>query len=123
MFLTRFIPFSAMLIRLFKKPLQSLPELISQEELSFLFSNLEELHDTHEKFLAAMEDLFSGRDPTSIGSQLGLLFLQMAPEWKNYSVYCNNYFIAMATLDKVKENKKFAQWLKVRLCLDSIALF
>jgi hypothetical protein len=91
------------------------PDVISAEEVLFIFANIEDLLAVHVKFLKYMDDLFVSSDVAQIGAPLGSLFLQFAPAMKIYSTYCNNYFIGHATLERAKDRKTFASWLKVRI--------
>ena len=51
-----------LLISHFKRPMENLPDIVSQQEVDMIFSNIEELRDANKTFLQALEQAFQSND-------------------------------------------------------------
>jgi hypothetical protein len=118
-----------LLISHFKRPMENLPDIVSQQEVDMIFSNIEELRDANKTFLQALEQAFQSNDFMIVTKLVANYFMYeqvclasravpnlfrsaIAPEWRRYSVFCNNYWLSMNCLTACKERKSFAAWLK-----------
>lgn len=66
-----------LIINNFKRPLESLPDILSSREIELIFSNIEELRQSHVAFLAALEQMqqHAPNDLLAQCRQLAALFL------------------------------------------------
>jgi RhoGEF domain len=85
------------------------PEILSASDISALFSNVEVVLVWNESFCKSL------RAHISYDETFGDLFLDMLPLLRQaYSQYSENYEHAMATYERCKSRKQFAQWLESR---------
>ncbi|KAL1924524.1 uncharacterized protein VTP21DRAFT_4178 [Calcarisporiella thermophila] len=83
--------------------------IITQEELSFIFCNVEQILEFHEQLLSDLEERERIWGPTQI---VGDIFLKTNPYLKMYSHYLKNYPVAIMTIEKLlKTNTNFKKFL------------
>jgi len=110
----RYIVQLRMLIDRFLVPIRarsaSGKEVIRLEELTFLFCNVESITEEHSRNLRRLESLF---DLWPFVSNVGKVFLELAPSLKSYHSYISNFKNAQDTLSRLKSEKgKFSQFLQ-----------
>lgn len=90
--------------RVFLQPLRQLSvasdPLITPEDLSKIFANLEIILSVHAQLLASLQDRMS---KWSRSQQIGDIFVTWAPYLKFYTQYVGNYNTALATLAECKK--------------------
>ncbi|KAL0483141.1 hypothetical protein AKO1_014817 [Acrasis kona] len=70
------------------------------------FSDIEVISNVAEAFLTKLEEAI-GSESFNDRSKISDVFLSMAPFFKTYTRYCNNYDKAVAQLKKSRENQEF----------------
>ena len=85
--------------------------LISRAQLNDIFSTLEIIVELNRNLLNDLRDRLS-KWPTV--QKFGDLFVRMSPILRLYSGYVRNYEVAQKTLDSMKENAPFAEFLAER---------
>jgi len=105
----RYVHHLDLIVNLFLRPLQK-TDILTPAEISAIFMNIEKLYQLARNFLRQLEELFT-EDPLVIGHRIGLLFLNMVPEWRQYSYLVNHFEGAQIQLSRCKERKSFRDWL------------
>jgi hypothetical protein len=83
--------------------------IIEEEDIQIIFSNIETMRGVNCVFLKRLEDRLSSWHDTQY---LGDIFIEMAPFFKTYCAYVDNYPRAMARARVLREqNQLFAEFL------------
>lgn len=90
------------------------PDLLNDEEVTSIFSNLSQILEFQRSFLA---DLEASIDSTNTArSKIAPVFLKHLPGFRLYSEYCNCHAAAVATLEEVSRRNGVARfWEACRL--------
>jgi len=96
------------LMKVFLEPIRQ-QELLTKQQISSVFANLEAIYPVNEGMLAALRDLQAGASDTSIGE----IFVERSVLFKLYAVYCSNQPNIRDRILALKEEKpEFAEFLK-----------
>lgn len=107
------------LVRLYITPLQESlardnPPILSQTDLSTLFSNINVLAGLNRNFLRDLSERLKSWDNAT--TQIGDIFLGFAPFFKMYTSYCGNHDTATEALKRIeKDNRKFRELIEANL--------
>lgn len=96
------------LMKVFLEPIRK-QELLTKQQISSVFANLEAIYPVNEGMLAALRELQEGKAETSIGE----IFVERSVLFKLYAVYCSNQpNIRDRILALKKELPEFDDFLK-----------
>ncbi|KAL6065859.1 RhoGEF domain containing protein [Balamuthia mandrillaris] len=96
------------LINGFKKPLEA-EKIVSEQEVTSLFSNVETLLGFHKEFLKKIKERVA---EFTVETSLGDLILELIPYLKTYTQYTSNYDNCIQTLQNLTDkNAKFSAYL------------
>eukprot|EP01080_Neovahlkampfia_damariscottae_P011639 gene11639-4880_t len=93
----------------FRENIKSEKPLISQQDVSNIFADLDVIIGINEEFLTKLKIAVDAYDRHS--TSVGQILKDMAPYFKTYTRYCNNYDRAISTINKNKNNSEFKQYL------------
>lgn len=82
--------------------------LLKDTDIRALFGNLEELISINSVILGELVELMKNWGPKTL---IGPLFVQTAPFLKSYMPYCSNYQHALQTLNRLRGQERFMQFL------------
>ena len=82
---------------------------LTSKQISSIFSNLTVLTQFHTIFLTDIKSITSNK------SNISTVFLQYADFLKMYTQYLNSYEKAIATINSLRDNKKFQNFLKTKI--------
>jgi hypothetical protein len=100
-----------MIIEVFYGPLQN---ILSQEELSIIFSNIEDILLCNTAILSDLEQ--RQKDDKLFVNNIGDILLKHSDDLKCYEMYCGKQLNSSKFLQKKRnENKIFSEFLKVNI--------
>jgi hypothetical protein len=104
------------LLEVYLKPLKTIANqpnaCVSAKDISVIFSDIEVISNVADAFYEKLQERI-GNEEFGDQSKISDVFLNMAPYFKTYSRYCNNYDKAMTQLKKTKENPDFKNLISV----------
>uniref|UniRef100_A0A6B2KY32 DH domain-containing protein n=1 Tax=Arcella intermedia TaxID=1963864 RepID=A0A6B2KY32_9EUKA len=101
------------LVGLFLRPLQGDYSILSKDDVSAIFLNIEVIHGLSNELLCKLDHHFPNIDHIEPEAQIGSVFLQIGHYLKNYSTYCSNFRFSLEHMIYCeKNNSRFAQFLR-----------
>lgn len=86
-------------------------KLLTKEEANQIFCDLDEIQNFHQYFSEKLRKSFQNFDTRT--SKIGDVTMQVLPVFKMYFLYCDNFKLANARLEKMrKDNHKFINFIK-----------
>eukprot|EP00761_Pharyngomonas_kirbyi_P004479 gb/GECH01004484.1/.p1 GENE.gb/GECH01004484.1/~~gb/GECH01004484.1/.p1 ORF type:complete len:1003 (+),score=161.28 gb/GECH01004484.1/:1-3009(+) len=90
-------------IELFMRPMQELAKQknnITESDVKGIFGDLETIYNFNSCFLSQLEERLDSYHPDK--TMIGDVFTSMAPFFRSYTIYVNNYDNAITTFERVK---------------------
>jgi hypothetical protein len=107
------------LLEVYLKPLKKMATepnpCISARDVSIIFSDIEVITNVAEAFYEKLKERIDNPD-FSDQTKISDVFMNMAPYFKTYSRYCNNYDKSITQLKKNRENETFKNLIAVSNC-------
>lgn len=95
---------------MFLKPLKQ-SSIVKPETIAKIFSNLEEICEQHEMFSKELENEFNKGDEEG---SFGGCFLHKDGFFEKYSIYINNFDIALETIhEEMQYNLEFRDFIEI----------
>ncbi|GAB6028228.1 hypothetical protein CHUAL_002416 [Chamberlinius hualienensis] len=101
------------------KQVRKRPDMFSEERLSVIFGNIEQLYNFQSQFVSELEQCINWEDPHL--SEIGSCFIKHKDGFEIYSEYCNNHPQAVNELQQLYSIPKYAHFFEAcRLLQDMI---